>query len=179
MHEDSLSDSHKTCAEKGLSTKGQKATLVSRLQQDASSRPSTTSQPSDTTIPSTSMSKTSTYPKPAKRHTNDTSSVYCITQHRRINNGNCQPISLCCCECIAMFSDLAKRKFASDSKGLSSRSSCHFINKKSWPSTCHCADHGYSRFSSSCTREWILCSKSDAILQPPLIGCARCLCLTH
>ncbi|CAB3993578.1 gag [Paramuricea clavata] len=59
-HEYSLSHLRKKCAEKGLSTTGRKATLVSRIQQYASSRPSTTSQPSDTATPSASTSETST-----------------------------------------------------------------------------------------------------------------------
>ena len=59
-HEYSLSDLRKKCAEKGLPTTGRKATLVSRLQQYASSRPSTTSQPSDNATPSASTSQTST-----------------------------------------------------------------------------------------------------------------------
>ena len=57
-HEYSLSDLRKKCAEKGLSTKGRKATLVSRLQQYASSGPSTTSEPLDNATPRASQIST-------------------------------------------------------------------------------------------------------------------------
>ena len=59
-HEYRVSDLRKICSDRGLSTKCRKATLVSRLQQYASSRPSTTSQPSDTATPNILTSETST-----------------------------------------------------------------------------------------------------------------------
>ena len=132
-HEYRVSDLLKKCADRGLSTKCRKATLVSRSQQYASSRPPTSSQPSDTATPNILTSETSTPVLTVEgAHTpslllNDAQ----MTQVRSIlsrgiedsiNNGNCKPSGPCCCECIAMFSNLAKRKFASDSRGPSSRS---------------------------------------------------------